>query len=100
MGRLLEAYCKNVSMLLLNLNSSNLLPVDDHIAEHSLVVSVEHQDCACSTIEQSMSTTVTTLGRSELTDTEIQTVSGSPEPPKYRLPMMSRCLASEMCCWQ
>jgi hypothetical protein len=41
-----------------------------------------------------MSTMVTTLGGSELTDTEIQTVSGSPEPPKYRRPMMSTVVLS------
>ena len=95
---LFNAYCKDVSMLLFGSSFSNILPGDDHISEDALVVSVEHQDCTRSTIERSMSTNVIKLEDSDLTDTEIQTVSGSPDPPRYRLPMMSRGLAYMMCC--
>ena len=57
----LDAYCKNVSMLLSGISLSRILPRDDHIAENSLVVSVKHQDCTRSTTKQSMSTRVTRL---------------------------------------
>jgi hypothetical protein len=91
---------RDVSMFLFGIRIFKILPGDDHISEDSLVVSVEHQNCTCSTTKKSISRIVTRIGGSELTDTEIQTVSGSPEPPKYRLPMMSCGLASKVCHWQ
>lgn len=52
---------RDVSMLLFGTRISKILPGDDYIAENSLVVSVEHQDCTRSTVEQSISTRVTGL---------------------------------------
>jgi len=57
---LFDAYCKDVSILIPSFKSSRILPIDDNIAEDSLVVTIEDQDCACSTKEQSMSTRATT----------------------------------------
>jgi hypothetical protein len=50
---------RDVSMLLFVIRISRILPGDDHIAEDSLVVSVEYQDGTRSTVEQSMSTRIT-----------------------------------------
>jgi hypothetical protein len=62
LGRLLlNAYCKDVSMFPFGISFANTLPGDDDIAEDTLVVPVKHQDCTCSTTEQSMSTRVTKI---------------------------------------